>query len=158
MNKFTIVRDTREKPAYGWSYDEDAHCAGTIVRKVDVGDYTIDGLEDILCIERKRTIDEFAHNCVEKRWKVCIENMSRLRHAYLLFEFGWCDINNYPLTSKAPPKVRRKIRISSKFIRKNIYDIRQQGIHVLICEDKVKAEQVAYRLMKKAYELYQIRC
>lgn len=154
MNKFTVVRDTREKPQYGWRFSEDAYCNGTITAKLDTGDYSIVGLEDVLCIERKRTIDEFAHNCIEKRWQSCMKRMAEYKYKFILFEFSWNDINMYPHSSKAPRKIKRNIRISSKFIRKNIHIAREQyGIHVLVCGNTIRAEQIAYRILKKAYEI-----
>ena len=92
-DKFTVIRDTREKTEWGWSYAEDAYCNGTIISKVNIGDYTVEGLEDYVCIERKASIDEFAHNCIEKRWQKCMERMSKVKHSFILFEFSWEDIN-----------------------------------------------------------------
>ena len=153
-NKFTVIRDTREKPEFGWSFAEDAYCEGTIVDKVSAGDYTIEGLDDYVCIERKHSIDEFAHNCIEKRWKNCMQRMSEVRHSYILFEFGWNDVNTYPRSAKVPAHVRKKLRIPAAYIRKVIHTAREDyGIHVIACGDRYKAEKVAYRILKKAYEL-----
>lgn len=155
MNKFTVIRDTREKPAFGWSWAEDAWCAGTIISKVDTGDYTIEGLEDYVCIERKQSIDEFAHNCIEKRWKDCMKRMSEVKFPFLLFEFDWYDVDHYPRTAKVPARVRKKLRIPAKYIRKVIHTAREDyNIHVIACGDSYKAEQVAYRILKKAHELH----
>lgn len=152
--KFTVIRDTREKPDHGWSFAPDAYCEGTIVNKVNAGDYTIDGLEDYVCIERKQSIDEFAHNCIEKRWQACMKRMSECKHAYILFEFSWDDIDNYPKSAKVPERVRKRLRIPAAYIRKVIYTAREDyGIHVLACGDRYKAEQVAYRILRKAHEL-----
>ena len=154
ITRFTVLRDTREKPQHGWHFDEDAYCAGTEIHKLDTGDYTIRGLEDVLCVERKKTIDEFASNCIQERWTRCLERMSQFKHSYLLLEFSKYVLNNYPYSSSAPPKIKRKLRMSSKFIRRNIYNIRHDyNIHVLLCTDRAKAEMIAYRIMRKAYEL-----
>ena len=152
--KFTAIRDTREKITHGWSFSPDAYCEGTVIEKVNAGDYTIEGLEDYVCIERKQSIDEFAHNCVEKRWKDCMKRMGELKHAYIIFEFSWDDVNNYPQSAKVPERVRKKLKIPAKFIRKVIHKAREEyGIHVLACGDRYKAEQVAYRILRKAHEL-----
>ena len=52
-NKFTVIRDTREKPEFGWSFAQDAYCDGTIVDKVNAGDYTIQGLDDYILYRAK---------------------------------------------------------------------------------------------------------
>ncbi len=154
MSKFTVIRDTREKTNWGWSYDENAYCNGTIISKVNVGDYTVEGLENYVCIERKASIDEFAHNCIEKRWKKCMERMSEVKHSFILFEFSWNDVNTYPKSAKVPKHVRNKLRIPAKYIRKVINTARNDyNIHVIACDNAMKAEQVAYRIMKKAYEI-----
>lgn len=158
VNKFTIIRDSREKASHGWFYDENAYCNGTIIGTLETGDYTIKGLENILCIERKESIDEFAHNCIEKRWQDCMKRMSQYCHKYILFEFSWDDVNNYPLSAKVPPSVRNKLKIPPKYIRRVINTARYDyGIHVLACNNRVKASIVAYRILSKAYEL-SLRC
>jgi len=161
-NKFTVIRDSREKPNFGWTYEEDSHCNGTIIQKVHAGDYTLEGLEDFFCIERKETIQEFARNCIQKeRWSKCMERMGECSHPYLIFEFGWKDIDNYPRSAKVPHYVRKKMmwksgkpKIPIALIKSTIEIAREKyGIHVLACNDRFYAERVAYRLMKKAYEL-----
>lgn len=154
QNKFLVIRDTREKPEFGWTFPEDSHCKGTVIRKLHTGDYSIEGLEKFVCVERKQTIDEFAKNCVEKRWVKCMERMSLCDHKFLIFEFSLNDINRYPHSSRAPEFIRRKIRVSAAFIRKNIHKARDEyNIHVLACNNAKKAELVAYRILKKAHEL-----
>ena len=49
-NRFTVIRDTREKKGHGWFFEDDgSYCEGTSISKLDVGDYSIDGLEHMLC-------------------------------------------------------------------------------------------------------------
>jgi ERCC4-type nuclease len=155
QDKFTVIRDTREKTAHGWSFDPDAYCEGTVIDKVDTGDYTIEGLEDFICIERKQSIDEFAHNCIEKRWQKCMQRMSECRHSFLIFEFPWADVDNYPASAKVPKRVRNKLRIPAKYIRKVIHTARQDyNIHVYACGGRLEAEKLAYRILRKAHELH----
>ena len=76
MSRFKIIKDTREKKGHGWWFEEDAYCIGTEVSKVDVGDYAIEGMEHLLCIERKESVSEFAGNCGEKRFHRELEKMA----------------------------------------------------------------------------------
>ena len=87
-NKFHIIKDTREKKGHGWWYDENAYCSGTTVAKVDIGDYAIEGMEHVLCIERKESVSEFAGNCSEKRFHAELKKMATFPFAFLIFEFG----------------------------------------------------------------------
>ena len=154
MNKFTIIRDTREKATGGWFFDVDPYCDGTTIAQLKAGDYTVAGLEDFICIERKQSVDEFAHNCIEKRWRRCMEKMHQCKHSYLIFEFSWADIDNYPASAKVPAHVKAKLRISPALIKKVVADARERyGIHILACGNIFKAEQAAYRILKRAHEL-----
>jgi len=154
MDKFTVIRDTREKRGQGYTFEEDPYCQGTIIKKVEAGDYTVEGLEDFICIERKKTIDEFAQNCVQSRLYDWLARMSECKHSYLILEFTWDDVDNYPMSSKAPIRVKRQMKISPKFIRRILNDIRDDyGIHILACGNSVAAEKAAYRLLKKAHEI-----
>jgi len=160
-SKFTVIRDSREQLAHGWSFDEDSHCAGTLIEKLDTGDYSLQGLEDFLAIERKETIQEFARNCVEKRWGDCMKRLSEIPHSYIIFEFNEEDIERYPHSAKVPPAVRKRMcwangkpRIAVKYIRKVLHTAEDYGIKIIFCGDKLKAEQEAYKIMREAYEIY----
>ena len=61
---FTIIKDTREQDGYTFESSSSRYhtCNGMISRKLDTGDYSIEGLEDKLCIERKASVVEFANN------------------------------------------------------------------------------------------------
>jgi ERCC4-type nuclease len=78
---FTIIIDTREQ--HPWAFDNHV----TAKRKLDTGDYSIEGLEDLLCIERKKSASEFANNIVESRFKDLIFRMSNIKYSFLLLEF-----------------------------------------------------------------------
>jgi ERCC4-type nuclease len=84
-NRFHIIKDTREKKGHGWWYDENAYCSGTTVAKVDIGDYTIEGMEHLLCIERKESVSEFAGNCSEKRFFTELKRMGTFSHMLFLY-------------------------------------------------------------------------
>ena len=69
---------------------------GKTIAKFDTGDYSLKGLEDIFCIERKGSVSEFANNITEKRFKDVIERLSNVQHSFLLFEFNLEDVLQYP--------------------------------------------------------------
>ena len=110
-NRFHIIKVTREKKGHGWWYDENAYCSGTSVAKVEIGDYTIEGMEHLLCIERKESVSEFAGNCSEKRFFTELKRMGTFPHAFLIFEFSWADIERYPAGSGIPYPQWKKLRI-----------------------------------------------
>lgn len=154
-SKFTAIRDTREKEGHGWWFDENAYCEGTINTKLDVGDYSIQGLEHLLCIERKKSVSEFAVNCGQKRFHKELDRMTTFQHSFLLFEFSWSDIERYPQGSDIPKPKWKFLKIKHNYMMSIITKAQlEQGIHVIACGDKRRAEEVAFRIMRKAYELY----
>mgnify|MGYP003137496158 CR=1 FL=1 len=155
MTRFTVIRDTREKKDHGWWFDENAYCAGTLVTKVEIGDYTIQDMEHLLCIERKESVAEFAKNCGEKRFHKELERMSSFQHPFLLLEFGWPEIENYPKGSNIPTARWPSLRIKGKYMLRVISTARlQYGVHVIACGDKKRAEEMAFMIMRKTHELH----
>ena len=62
---FKVIKDTREQEGYYFS--EYGTCLGMVERKLDTGDYSIEGLEDLICIERKGCAEELAQNLGQKK-------------------------------------------------------------------------------------------
>ena len=63
---FMVIKDTREQEGYYFSkYNT---CAGMIERKLDTGDYSIEGMEEFICIERKGCVEELAVNLGQKKY------------------------------------------------------------------------------------------
>lgn len=155
MSRFHIIKDTREKEGHGWWFDENAYCSGTTKAKVDIGDYTIEGMEHLLCIERKESVSEFAGNCGEKRFHKELERMSSFPHPFLILEFNWRDIERYPEGSSVPRSKWPSIRIKGKYMMRVISTARlEHGVHVIACGDAKRAEETAFYIMRKVYEQY----
>jgi ERCC4-type nuclease len=149
MSSFTIIVDTREQKP--WVFSEHA----TANHKLDTGDYAIEGLEHILCIERKKGIAELANNMREKRFKDVIERMSKYKHAYILLECEYSQMMNYPIGSDVPPKLWSKIKIPPLFILKFITELSvDYGINVIFCGNASWAESTALSIMKKIHKIY----
>lgn len=148
MNKydFTIVVDTREQQPWEFPNYTIAN------RKLDTGDYSIEGLENILCIERKKSSSEFANNIVESRFKDVIERMSNIKYAFLLLEFDLKDLLVYPIGSTVPRRMWDKIKISPAFLLKNILELQlNHNIIVYFCGDADNAGKMAEHILKKIH-------
>ena len=149
FSNFHIIVDTREQ--HPWSFDK----MEKSISKLDTGDYSLKGMEDIFCIERKGSVSEFANNITEKRFKDVVERLSKIPHAFLLFEFDLEDVLIYPVGSNVPKRMWDKLRISPKFILKHINELQLlQNVKVLFCGNASNAEKMALALMRKAYEYY----
>lgn len=149
FSNFEIIVDTREQQPWEFRNMEKT------IAKLDTGDYSLKGLEDIFCIERKGSISEFANNITEKRVKDVVARLSKIPHAFLLFEFDLEDVLIYPVGSSVPRKMWSKLRISPKFILKHINELQLlHNVKILFCGDASNAEKMATSLMRKIYELY----
>jgi len=148
-NNFVIIRDTREQK--GWGFN--AKCE-IKEKALATGDYTIEGLEDKLCIERKYSVAELAHNIVSDRFTRELERMAKFPYAFLLCEFDMFDINLYPEGCNIPKSKLRSIKVRPAFIMKRISDIQvKYGIHVVFCgAGQQNAQWIALNIMKRVYE------
>jgi ERCC4-type nuclease len=143
---FTIIIDTREQQP--WEFQNYA----VANKKLDTGDYSIEGLENILCIERKKSASEFANNIVESRFKDVVMRMSQLKYSFLLLEFDLEDLLVYPIGSTVPKRMWDKIKISPAFLLKNIIELQiNHNIIVYFCGDSSNAEKMAEYILKKIY-------
>lgn len=148
MSEFTIIVDTREQKP--WTF-ENHSIANT---KLDTGDYSIQGLEHILCIERKRNVAEIANNITENRFKDVIDRIKTYKFPFILLEFNINDVLRYPIGSTIPKKLWSKIRISPQYIMKHLIDMQvENNIHVIFCGDSSNAEKIALSIMRRVYKI-----
>jgi ERCC4-type nuclease len=147
QDNFTIIIDTREQHPWEFPYHT------TATRKLDTGDYSIEGMEHLLCIERKNGIAEIANNMTESRFKDVIERMSQHKHAYMLIECNYDQLINYPIGSDVPKKLWGKVKISPAFIMKFLTELSvKHNIHIIFCGCPSWAEKTAVSIMKRVYE------
>lgn len=146
IDDFTVIIDTREQQP--WEFKNYA----VANKKLDTGDYSIEGLENILCIERKKSASEFANNIVESRFKDVVMRLSQLKYSFLLLEFDLEDLLVYPIGSTVPKRMWNKIKISPAFLLKNIIELQiNHNIIVYFCGDSSNAEKMAEYILKKIY-------
>jgi len=142
---FTVIRDTREKKPHIWEPSDT--CEGTIIKKIYPGDYTIDGFENTLAIERKASTGELAANISQKRFQKEMEFMGTIPHTYLLLEFSMTDVLNFPQNSNIPEKLWPKLRCNGNYILSKLFAYEMYyGIRVLFCDNRENAWHVMNRL------------
>lgn len=147
---FTIIVDTREQQP--WTFDNYT----TANKKLDTGDYSIDGLQHVLAIERKKSVSEFANNITESRFKDVAERLSQLKHSFLLLEFDLDDVLIYPVGSNVPKRLWDKIKINPAFIIKHLLELQMfHNVKVIFCGDAENAEKMAIYILKKVFYLEQ---
>lgn len=148
-DNFNIIIDTREQ--LPWEFGNHV----TSKQKLDTGDYSIEGMEHLLTIERKQSVSEIANNITETRFPAFLERMSTIPHKFMLFEFDLDDVYQFPVGSDIPKSKWDKLRVSNNYIMKNIslFHIKY-GIHTIFCGDSDNAEKMAVRLMRTVYDKY----
>jgi len=149
QDEFTIVVDTREQMPWEFGYHT------TSKRKLDTGDYSLEGFESLFTIERKMSVSEIANNITENRFKDVLDRLSKIPHAYMIMEFNIEDIYTFPVGSDIPKKLWDKLRIKGHYIMRVLLEAQlNYNIHILFCGDATNAERTAVSLMKRIYEKY----
>ena len=149
-----IIQDTREQEPWDFSF----YGVDTIVRKLDTGDYSVEGLEDILCIERKKSTGEIAINLGSKNATFIkeLERMRSFKAKYLIFEFSIQTLLSFPALSGIPKSGLSKIRMNAGYIVKLLQKYEEEyNIEIIYCNSKEQANEVAYDIMKENYEQFQ---
>lgn len=151
---FNIIRDTREQ--HPWAFSSGS-IKETIVKKLDTGDYSIEGLEDVLCIERKGALVEFYSNITQERFWNEMDRMKSYEFKFIIIEAGLNDVMNIPYSLNVPKSVWSKFKISPQFMLRQIARIQvDYGIQVIFSEDTDTAVEMATSIMKRVYE-YKLR-
>lgn len=118
--RFTVLRDTREKVGQGWIFQPSLYCKGTIEQKLDTGDYSLVGHENKIVIERKATTAEIANNILEDRFVRELERLESFEFPFIVCEFSWHDVMMYPINSGIPKRLWYKLKIKSEYLRSSL--------------------------------------
>lgn len=152
MKELIVLRDTREKDP--WPVENSSFVANVIDITLPTGDYTLKGYEEMLCIERKKSITEFANNVVQDRFVNELVRMQTFKYRYLILEFNMQAVLDFPNKCGLPPDKIKAIRVNSQFIMRFISEIQvKYGVHVLFCGDAKSAQYMAISLMRKVHEI-----
>ena len=153
VNNDTVIRDSREREGYYFSKFD--NCNGMVVQKLDTGDYTIQGLEDKICVERKGCIEEVAINLGKKKKQFLaeIERMKEFPHRFILLEFSLDDLMKFPEGTRIPNTAN--LKITGKYILRCLMEFQvNDNVHVIFCGNKDNAFIYTHRLFKRINERY----
>lgn len=154
---FIVIKDTREQDGYFFSAFNT--CAGMIEQKLDTGDYTIQGFEDKICIERKGCVEELAVNLGQKKQAFLneIERMKNFPHKFLVLEFSLEDLVKFPEETRIPIKNKASLKITGKYMLKCLFEFQlYNDIHILFCGNKYNAFLAVSSILKRINEMYTI--
>lgn len=136
-----IIQDTREQYPWDFSFYE----VDTVVRKLDTGDYSLEGEENNICIERKRSTGELSQNLGSKRatFERELERMTFIRDRYLILEFSIQDLLDFPKNSGIPKKTLPYIRMNAQYMIKLLDQYQDKyGIEIIYANNRDNAQSL----------------
>jgi len=135
---YTIIVDTREqKPLWN---------KGIKIKGLSTGDYSIDGYEDKICIERKSIGDLFGTlGQGNKRFKKELERGRELDYFAIIIEGSFRDVRDKNFDGSYHTKMKGYVIIKILFTL-----IVKYKIHVFFCNDRNESRAV----IKQLFEAY----
>lgn len=149
---YKIVVDTREQQPLEFGPYKD--CEGSISKALKVGDYSIEGMEDSICIERKASTIEIARNLGvdQARFYRELEKMKDFEHKFIVCEFSMEDLIQYPNNSGVPKYALEKLKINGKFLLKKMIEISMDyNIHVIYAGSKYNSYLIVGSLLRRIW-------
>lgn len=146
-----ILQDSREKQPWLFSnYVQETTGLKT-------GDYQIKGYPFLITIDRKKLITELANNVVSKRFEKELIRMEPFRFKYVICEFPYKEVEMYPKTAKLPKKLKDKIKVTGRFLTKELGQLSENYcVEFIYCNTRYEAKQKAQELLEKSYEIGQL--
>ena len=141
-NKLTIIIDTREQLSF--TFATIVPIPATIVATLQTGDYSIQGYENQITIERKSLTDLFGTvGKGRKRFEAELQRMVEYRFAAVVVEADWVTVLRHPPT---------RSRLNPKTIYTSViaWQIRY-GVHFWFCPNREFAQKTTYRLLDRFY-------
>ena len=128
-----ILYDSREKHPYSSFCDKFGNYLECRKVKLDTGDYSIEGLENILVIERKGSLVEFANNIMQDRFDKELERIQSFPFRYIILEFDMDEVMGYPFNQKLPKRVKMGIKIRGSYILRKIIEYQEKyGVYIIM--------------------------
>ena len=153
--KPTLIVDTREKTP--WDFEGDDAFEEVIYEKLDGGDYSIQGLEHLITIERKASVDELFVNFTKdkKRIRAEFDRLKDHKLKIIVIEEtceGIFNPNNYYVNKKRINKQSPKMPVAvvaDALTKLMVGD----NVHIIFGGDRAQA--MARGILLKTYDLFQ---
>lgn len=146
MNKPTILIDNQEKR--GWTFA--AYDCKTKIVNLQTGDYSVEGQEEYLCIERKGSTGELAINLGKLRatFERELQRMQTFKHKYIICEFPEVNFYCFPVKSGIPVMSWKKLKITGLYLLKTMYELADKyDIKLIFCANKTAAEEACISII-----------
>lgn len=149
-----LIRDTREQKGHGWIFGKADGFTCTKVQTMKSGDYTLEGYEDVLAIERKGSVLEFAQNVTQKRFENELDRLAFIPHTFVILEFDMYELINFPSSSKLGWNIRKNIKITGAFIHKRLNELQLKYPTKFMFAGPY-GQEMAISIMKRITEKYE---
>lgn len=142
-----ILRDTSEKKPWEFRDFEVKDIS------LETGDYTIEGFESQLCIERKGSITEFAGNLFQKRFKRELDRMLEFKYKFVVLECGMNELIDFPRGTDIPYYKQKYIKAKGPTLLVEFIKMMQKynTIQFVFCSTREAAQTTARSIMKRVY-------
>lgn len=156
-NKPKIIVDTREKK--GWDWESDANFSGVEYRKLHAGDYSLEGLEDVIMIERKASVDElyinFCKADAKRRIFAEFERAEDYEIKILVIEQSAEDIfNPYKYFVNKKKIHKGNVRVPVAIVAENLTKLMvEYGVQVIFGGDK--AQSIVRGILLHTWKIYE---
>ena len=142
MDEFVIVVDTREQAPF--TFQEINPPPSIIYGGLRTGDYSIQGYELRIAIERKSLIDLFGSvGSGRKRFQREMERMACMEFGAVVCEADWLTILRQPPSQS---------RMNPKSVYATILAWMQRyHVHWIMCPNRAFAEKTTYRMLERWY-------
>lgn len=147
-----IICDTREQEGHEWAFGD----FPIINRKLESGDYSLEGLEDVVCLERKKSPSEVAINIGKDKARFVreLERMKLIPFSYLICEFSLTEALSFPKGSNIPKSKLSQVKITGKYIVSFLSSLEKKyGIKVIYAGDRESAIEQAISILNTVWEL-----
>jgi len=142
MSNFTIIIDTRERSPY--TFETIDPMPNTMVSGLKTGDYSVDGFQDRITVERKSLTDLYGSiGTGRDRFEREMARMYSMDFAAVVVEADWTTI------IKNPPS-RSKLKPVSVFATILAW-MQRYNVHWLTCPNREFAERATHRILDRWY-------
>jgi hypothetical protein len=148
---YVVIRDTREKQGQGWIFAESPRCGGTVIQTMKTGDYTLQGFENVIVIERKKSTSEFCQNILEARFDAELVRMESFPLPFMILEFTMDDVMRWPIGSGIPKYKLKYVKVTKYFLLKRLADYQVQYKTKIIFAG-IHGKEMAASLFKRVNE------
>lgn len=135
----TVIIDTREQQPYSFNPDS----VGTVSRGLDVGDYSLEGFEKLVAVERK-SLDDYVGSLIRSRERFLreIAKMQDIPNRLVVVEGSLADVMGWNYRSGVHP---------NSVLGGTISLIVDHEIPVIFCSDRQLACRFTEEYLKRVY-------